>query len=174
MSKSTATIYWLVPARLEGELFRELVRILAKQFDAPRFKPHLTLLASTDRRQSASKILRQIHASPIRLRVRGIASSSKFTKMLFVRFESSRSLKKLVTDLGRAAKRGAPSLRDPHLSLLYKKLPAPVRKELAATIKLPFREVVFTSIIAVRSALPIRSKSDVEAWEVLARKRLSG
>ncbi len=174
MPKLTAIIYWLVPAKLKGELFRELIRILAEQFDAPRFEPHLTLLASTDRRQSASKILRQIHASPIRLRVRGITSSSKFTKTLFVRFESNKSLKKLATDLGRAARTPATSLRDPHLSLLYKKLSAPVKKELAATIRLPFREVTFPSIIAVRSSLPIRSRSDVEAWKVVARKRLSG
>jgi 2'-5' RNA ligase len=174
MPKSTAIIYWLVPAKLENELFRELIRILAKQFDAPRFEPHLTLLASPDRRQSASKVLQQIDASPIRLRVRGITFSSKFTKTLFVRFESNKSLKKLATNLGHAAKTRAPSLRDPHLSLLYRRLPAPVKKELAATIKLPFREVTFPSIIAVRSALPIRSRSDVKAWKVVARKRLSG
>jgi hypothetical protein len=46
--------------------------------------------------------------------------------------------------------------------------------ELAGTIKLPFGEVTFNSISAVRSVNPIETKADVEAWEVLAEKALRG
>jgi hypothetical protein len=51
--KKIVTIYWLIPANPERELFLELVRILAKQFGAPKFEPHLTLGRAKDR-QSAS------------------------------------------------------------------------------------------------------------------------
>jgi 2'-5' RNA ligase len=170
--KNRAIVYWLMPAKSTRELLREIIRILARQFDAPRFEPHLTLLATPQDRRSPKAILQQIEASPIRLRVRGTASSSRFTKALFVRFESSKSLEKLISDLGRVVKTRRKKLRDPHVSLLYKRLPARVKKELASTIKLPFRGMKFDCIQAVGSALPIRDRSDVEAWEVVARKSL--
>jgi 2'-5' RNA ligase len=172
MRKSNAIIYWLVPARPERELFRELIGILGKQFDAPRFEPHLTILVARGDRQSPKEILRQIKASSIRLRVRGMGCSSKFTKTLFVRFETNGSLEKLAAKLGRVAKARAQSMRDPHVSLLYKKLPVRSKKELAAIILLPFRKVTFDSIKAVRCTLPIRNRADVESWEVVATKAL--
>ena len=46
MPKDTAIVYWLMPAKSERELFRQLIRILAKEFDAPHFEPHLTLFAT--------------------------------------------------------------------------------------------------------------------------------
>ena len=173
MRKSNAIVYWLVPAKPERELFRELIRVLAEQFEAPRFEPHLTLVAIADECRSPRKVLRQIDVPPIHLGVRAIGSSSRFTKTLFVRLESSKPLEKLVVDLGRALRKRTKSVRDPHVSLLYKTLPKRVKKELVSTIKLPFEEVTFDFIQAVRSALPIRDGSDVEAWKVVAKKRLS-
>jgi 2'-5' RNA ligase len=174
MRKSNAIVYWLVPAKPERELFRELNLVLAEQFEAPRFEPHLTLIAIADDGRAPREILRQIHAPPIHLGVRGIGSSSRFTKTLFVRFESSKSFEKLVVDLGRELRQRTKSVRDPHVSLLYKTLPKRVKKELVSTIKLPFAEVTFDFIQAVRSVLPIRDGSDVEAWKVVAKTRLSG
>jgi len=175
--KKRAIVYWLVPAKDKRELFCKIIRILYKQFDAANFEPHLTILSTSEDRQLPRKVLPQISSAPIRLSIRGVGFSSQFTKTLFVRFKSSKPLRKLTVDLGRATKSRAKSLRDPHVSLLYKDLRASgasVKKELASTIRLPFREVVFDSIKAVRCALPTRNRSDVEAWRVIATKSLSG
>jgi len=167
-----ATVYWLIPAEPKRELFRELIRILAKQFDAPRFEPHLTLLVTAEDRQTSKQILEQIDASLIQLRLREISFSSKFTRTLFVRFKSNNALKKLIIDLRRAAKPRGKFVRDPHVSLLYKKIPVAVKKELASTIRLPFNEVVFDSIKAVRCHLPVRDRADVKGWRIMAAKSL--
>lgn len=172
--KKTAIVYWLIPAKPKRELFSEIIRILAKQLDAARFEPHLTVLAASQDRQPPGKILRQINVSPIRLKVRDISYSSKFAKTLFVRFKPNDALKKLVVDLARVTKSRAKAARDPHVSLLYKKIPTAAKKDLASTIKLPFREVVFDSIQAVRCALPTQTHREVEAWRVVATKRLTG
>jgi 2'-5' RNA ligase len=165
--KKTAIVYWLIPAKPKRELFSEIIRILAKQLDAARFEPHLTILAARQDRQPPGKILRQIKVSPIRLKVRDISCSSKFAKTLFVRFEPNDALEKLVVDLARVTKsRGA--VRDPHVSLLYKKIPTATKEDLASTIKLPFREVVFDSIQAVRCAFPTKTRVEIEAWRVVA------
>ena len=101
--KKTAIVYWLFPAKPERDLFCEIVRILRKELRAPNFEPHLTLLVSSKNGRSSKEVLRQIRSRPIRLSVRGVAFSPKFTKTLFVRFTPNSALKKLAIDLRRAA-----------------------------------------------------------------------
>lgn len=170
--KKTVTVYWLLPAKPERELFCEIVRILRKEFRAPNFEPHLTLFSTTKDRQSPKKVLRQISRRRVRLTTYGVGFSSEFTRTLFVRFKSSDALKKLAAALSRATKSPAKVPSDPHVSLLYKKLPRAPKKELAAVMKLPLRTVVFDSIAAVRCASPSRTTADVEAWRILAKKSL--
>jgi hypothetical protein len=172
--RKRVTVYWLIPAEPERELIREIIRIHAKQFDAPRFEPHLTIFATAAAGQSSRKILEQIDAKPIRLRVHEIASSSKFTKTLFARFHSNKAFENLATDLARAARSREQPARDPHVSLLYKKLPVAAKKELASALRLPFREVVFDAIKAARCISPTQNRADVEEWRVVATKSLSG
>ena len=172
--KNAVRAYWLVPAKSYAEFFRKVIGVLAKEFDAPLFEPHLTLWVAPQDRQAARQILRQVHRLPIRLKISGVSSSSKFTKTLFVQFKSSRALNRLIVDLAHATRRRAQALRDPHLSLLYRTMPLAAKAEVVDTIKLPFPEVLFDSINAVRCASPTRNRSDVEAWRVLATKRLCG
>jgi len=166
--KKRVAVFWLIPAKPQRELFSKIIRILAVEFDAPRFEPHLTLCRAPE--EQPAKFLRKIRASPIRLRICGIAYSDKFTKTLFISFENKARLEKLVRDLGGRAK----SLRDPHLSLIYRRLPTAIKRELAATIKLPFRDVLFDVIKAVNCVSPIDTRQDVESWRSVATKRLSG
>jgi len=172
--RKTAIVYWLLLAKPQRDLFCEIIRILRKELRAPDFEPHLTLFVATKGRQSANAVLRQIRSRPVRLSVRDVGYSPKFTKTLFVRFKSNSALRKVATDLARAAKIRTKPPADPHVSLLYKKLPRRVRKELAGVIKLPFRTALFDRIAAVRLTLPVHTGSNVEKWKVVARKSLRG
>jgi Cyclic phosphodiesterase-like protein len=175
MRKKRLIVYWLIPAKPERELFRELIRILAKSFGAARFEPHLTLGVAKGPQarklsQSRRKVLPGVRAGPIRLRIRGVGFSSKFTKTVFVRFHPSPGLRRLALDVVGDAK----SLRDPHLSLLYTKLPSWMKEELAPAIKLPLKHVVFDTLQAVRCPSPTETRAEVESWRGIASKRLSG
>jgi hypothetical protein len=172
--KRRVIAYWLIPATSERELFRKLIRILAREFDAPLFEPHLTLFATSENPTSPKKILQNIDARPIRLRIRGIAFSPKYTKTLFVRFAPSKSLENIVADVGDAVKAQVNVPRDPHVSLVYKKLPKRTKEELVSAMKFPLREVLFDSIKAVRSSSPTETAADVKAWRVVAARRLLG
>jgi hypothetical protein len=171
--RKTAIVYWLMPAKPERDLFRDIVRILRKEFGAPDFDPHLTLFVNAKHGQLPKRILQQVRLRPIRLNVRGVAFSAKFTKTLFVRFKSNPALKRIAIDLGRAAGFSTKAPKDPHVSLLYSKIPLRVKKELAAVIKFPFRTVVFDSIAAVRLTLPVQTAEDVAKWNIVAKKSLS-
>lgn len=164
--------YWLMPAKAERDLFCDIIRILCKQFDAPSFDPHVTLLSTEEDGQSPENAVRKIDVPPIRLAVRDVAFSSEFRKTLFVRVNPSKRLQDLIVDLGRATKSRTKRLADPHVSLLYKTLAPKVQKELAAAIKLPLTEATFDSISAVGSVSPIETAADVQAWKILAKKSL--
>ena len=164
--KKSVLVYWLIPAKAERELFRALIRILAKQFKAPIFEPHLTLCVGKNR-ESPRKFLRRVKMAPLRLRVHGVGHSAKFTKTLFIRVRPDRLAETLAVKLGGTAP------RDPHVSLLYKKLPPRIRKQLAGTIKLPFRSVTFDGIKAVRCTSPTTTPAEVKSWRVIATKRFS-
>ena len=172
--KKTAIVYQLLPAKPERDLFCEIIRILRKEFRASIFEPHLTLFVTTEKHKSPKKILQQFRSRPIRLNIRGVAFSAKFTKTLFVRFKSSPALKRLAVDLGRAAGLSTKGPKDPHVSLVYQKIPSRVKKGLAKVIKLPFRSVRFDSIAAVRLTLPVRTGRNVTKWRTVAKRRLSG
>ena len=98
--KKRVAVYWLIPAKAEKELFREIVRILSRQLDAPLFEPHLTLLAANIPVRSARAVLRKIDVAPIRLSLRDIGFSNQFTKTLFVRFKPNYSLARVLKTLG--------------------------------------------------------------------------
>ena len=170
--KKTATAYWLLPAKPEQDLFCNFVRILRKEFRGPNFAPHLTLFVSKRDHDLPKNILQQVRSRPVRLRLRGVAVSPKFTKTLFVRFKPNPALRKLATNLGRAAKNSTKTPSDPHVSLLYKKIPLRTKKELASVIRLPFRTALFDSVAAVRLTLPVRTGRDVAKWKIVARKSL--
>jgi 2'-5' RNA ligase len=171
--KKHATVYWLLPAKDERELFCEIVRILCEELSAPKFEPHLTILVSSGSTASPKQVLAKVRAKPIRMRIRGTATTSRYSKTLFVRLGPNRAFEKLISELAAAAKVRPRRIRDPHISLLYKRrASAPTKRQLAQVIKLPFREVTFDSIAAVRLRLPVRTRADVEAWRIVARKSL--
>jgi len=168
--RKTSTVYWLLPAKPQRELFCELIRILRKEFRAPNFEPHLTLFSVAKDREPPKKSLQQIRLRKIRLTARGIGFSSQYTKTLFVRFKPSAELRKLVADIGRVTKSRPKAPKDPHVSLVYKKIPRGTKKSLAAVLRLPFRTVVFDTIAVVRCVSPSRTAADVKSWKVLGKK----
>jgi hypothetical protein len=62
---------------------------------------------------------------------------------------------------------------NPHLSLIYKTMSAESKADLAQALALPFAEVVFDSVKAVISPAEIKSREAVEAWRVVAEKKLA-
>jgi hypothetical protein len=61
----------------------------------------------------------------------------------------------------------------PHLSLLYKRVSVQTRRQLARSIEVPFPQVVFDSLKAVRCVSPTHTRADVEGWRVVAEKQFA-
>ena len=171
---STAIAYWLTPTEPTRGFFKKLIVDLAQRYDAPVFEPHVTFYVGPDRAEVADQILSQaaIGCEPIRLEVLDVHHSGQFTKTLFVQLALNAKLQRLSKLIRGASQTPSDYQLEPHVSLLYRRMSLAARREMARSIRLPFSEVVFDSICAVRCASPTRNRAEVEAWRVIATKSL--
>jgi hypothetical protein len=166
--KVHAIAYWLLPGTATREVFSREIRKLARQFSAPLFEPHVTIFIASENSHAPLAVLRELRQVNIELTIHSIRFSEQFTKTLFVQFETNSALQQLGDAIWKASGARDCYLIDPHLSLLYAKLPSATKQRLAGKIRLPFRQVRFTSICVMRCARPTTKAIEVEQWELLA------
>ena len=165
--------YWLVPSEPARTALSAIIRDLAAHFDAPEFEPHVTLYVTNATGENPGSVLAGTTTSgKYRLTIRGLDYADKFTKTLFIQFEPSDEVARLSDDLRRASASPDDYELNPHLSLLYRQMDDETKRELAGSIVLPFTEVTFDRVLAVISPAKIESGEDVDAWQVVAEKRL--
>jgi len=154
--------------------FQQIINDLARRYYAPVFEPHVTIHVGEDNADAATQALTDAarKCTSIRLTPVGIDQSDEFIKTLFVQFALSAKLRRLNEIIRNAAHDSLRYQLKPHLSLLYKKLAAATRRELAVSIKVPLPEVTFDAIKAVRCISPTRTRLDVDAWQVVAVEEL--
>ena len=176
MTKQTVIAYWLIPSEPAHSVFQQIVNDLARRYNAPVFEPHVTVHVGADQADAAEKALGPVarECKLIGLTTLGIGQSDEFIKTLFVQFAMSAELRKMNDIIRESANDSSQYELKPHLSLLYKNLAAVTRRELAASINIPFSAVTFDAIKAVRCVSPTESNTDVEAWRVVAAASLSG
>jgi 2'-5' RNA ligase len=176
VSRRIVIAYWLIPAEPARSFFRGLIEDLARRYDAPVFEPHVTVYVGVNQVDAAEKALSEAgrECQSINLKTFEIDHSGEFIKTLFVQFALNTELRQLHAIIRNAAQDSSHYEIKPHLSLLYKKMPAVARRELADSIKAPFSEVTFDALTAVRCISPTQSRADVEAWQVMATRELSG
>jgi 2'-5' RNA ligase len=175
VTRQTVIAYWLIPSEPAHGFFQRIINDLARRYDGPVFEPHVTIHVGADRADAAKNALGDAarECKLIGLTPLGIDQSDEFIKTLFVQFAMSAELRK-INDMIRAAANDSSQYElNPHVSLLYKNLEAPARRELAASINVPLFEVTFDAIKAVRCVSPTESGADVEAWHVVAAASLS-
>jgi hypothetical protein len=91
-----------------------------------------------------------------------------------VQFHPSEALSRLNANFREASSIKDESQLNPHLSLIYKTMPAEKKAAIANSVSLPFEEVRFDSAWAVISPANIESREDVDAWRVVASQKLTG
>ncbi len=172
---SSVIAYWLIPAEPAHRFFQRLIEDLARRYDAPLFEPHVTIHVGANYPDAAEKTLSRTAREwqPIHLKAVRIGHSDEFIKTLFVQFAPNRKLRQLNAIIRNAAQDSSHYELKPHLSLIYKYMPVTARRELADSIKVPFPEVIFDSFKAIRCISPTRSRADVDAWRLVATKKLS-
>jgi hypothetical protein len=175
VSGRTVIAYWLIPAEPARIFFQGMINDLARRYDAPVFEPHVTVHVGLNRTDAAERGISEAARACKRTKLKAleIGHSSEFVKTLFVEFALNTELRRLNEIIRNAAKDSSHYELKPHLSLLYKKLPAAAGRELADAIEVAFSEVTFDSLKAVRCISPAQTRADVEAWRVIVTGELS-
>ena len=166
--------YWLIPTESARNYFQSLINDLAQRYNAPRFEPHVTVHVGVNCTDAVHEVLSKAapECKQIVLQALEVSDSSDFTKTLFVQFAVTTQLQQLNHSIRTAAQDSFDYELNPHLSLLYGRISIKDRRLLACAIEVPFSEVIFDSLKAVRCISPTQSRADVEAWSVVAEKRL--
>lgn len=174
MTRQTVIAYWLIPSEPAHSFFQEIINDLARRYDAPVFEPHVTVHVGVDQADAAAKALEKAasECELVRQTALRIDQSDEFIKTLFLQFAMNAEVERINGIIRHAANDSSQYEVKPHLSLLYKNLPAATRSELAASITLPFSEIPFDSLQAIRCVSPTQTGADVEAWELVAARML--
>ena len=136
--------YWLLPAEPARSFFVSLIKELARRFDAPIFAPHLTIYAAPRDNSDPDEILARVisKSETFKLLISGAQYSEEFTKTIFVQLEANDHLSDLSRGFSREAQPHHNYRLNPHLSLIYKTLPEATKKEIAASMEIPFSEII--------------------------------
>ena len=169
----TLLMTWLVPAAgPERDWLVATIDRLATELDAPRFRPHVTMLATIDSPEDlAVRTLTSLAAGvpPVDLTLATIGSEEAYFRSLYLRAEPSAQLLAL-REAGQRAWALDPSPYLPHLSLLYSDIPEEDKHSLIESIgiRLPLT-VCFDAV-----ELWARDPRGVHSWYRIARVALSG
>jgi Cyclic phosphodiesterase-like protein. len=174
VTRQTVIAYWLIPSEPAHSFFQRIINDLARRYDAPVFEPHVTIHVGVDRPCAAKHALDDAarQCKLMRLTPLGIDQSAEFIKTLFVQFAMNAELRQINDIIRETAHDSSQYELKPHLSLLYQNLGAAIRAELTASITVPFSEIAFDSLQAIRCISPTQTGADVEAWELIAARML--
>lgn len=164
---------WLLPAEPARSELAERIRELARQYDAPVFDPHITLYSGASEPFDAEAVLERVIAGlpALRVRTRGTAQTPQLFKTAFVQFERSPALNELAARAQSALPFKSDYTFDPHLSLIYKRLPEAVRADIARGYEPPAEIACEAVCVVVPGA---GGWEDVASWQRLATRQLAG
>lgn len=171
--------FWLIPAQPQLDAFRALISALAREHDAPVFEPHVTLHAGVRTAgDDIAKLLHRVAAAnePIALVAGNTSHSAALFRTLFVELNDAgirdAGIRALRCQLQAGLRRFSEYALAPHLSLLYKAMPAESRAALAERHVYAGQCIVFDKVAAVRPAPGQSDWMDIRMWDSSLRQSL--
>jgi hypothetical protein len=166
----------LTPCEPLRSTLRSIIRRLAASLDAVEFEPHLTVYCGPSTDAEAGAVARVIDGQfpPIELTADRLDQTERYTKTLFVQFQESAAARQLFVAAAAGYSRQSNYVLNPHLSLLYKTLPEPKRRELCATLVVPMGVYKFDHVRMIETELPIEDPGPVQRWRVVSDEALGG
>lgn len=149
---------WIVP---EGQVYKKIDRLikdLVGKYNAPVFKPHMTLLGATlGGEKEIVKKTRKLAKSlqPFKLTLGEIDFSNTYFQSVFVRVKATAFLMKAYIKTQKLFNKDRNSLFMPHISLMYGDHVMSLREKIAKRIKLPKLSFMAKSIFVYETFLNV-------------------
>jgi len=158
---------WLVPQPEDHAELQALIDELAIQYQAPRFSPHVTLAGRLQVPKRCQRALAQLASiTPVlNLSNQGLAHSSELFRTVYIRTSLGVHLEALRQQVYELWPHNVAKPYMPHISLIYKTLAPPQRREImqALSIKDRFR---FDTLAVVRPQTA-GDWAAVETWQII-------
>jgi hypothetical protein len=176
MTPYTELSLWLTPREPLRSVLRATIRELAVRYDAVEFEPHMTLFCGSSTDNESRAIVRRIAGQfpPIELTSDRLAHSELYTKTLFVQFHDSAVLWQIFRTAGAYCPQPSNYVLNPHLSLLYKKLPTVTLTDLSERLDVPLGGYAFDRVRAIETEMPIEDDGPVRRWRTVCDEPLLG
>ena len=176
MTPYTELSLWLTPREPLRSALCSTIRQLAAQYDAVEFEPHVTVFCGPSTDDESREIVRRIAGQfqPIELTGDRLNHSELYTKTLFVQFHNSAVLRQMFRTVAAHCSQPSTYVLNPHLSLLYKKLPAVTLKELSERLDVPTGGYAFDRVRVIETELPIEDDGPVRRWRTVCDEPLLG
>lgn len=161
---------WLIPQQPELNYFQKMINKLAKEQQAPKFQPHITIYwGKTDSLENIKQIIKSLAQKnhPITLNVTGADATPEIFKTLFVIFADNDQLSNWSKQIGDATINKDYQLHL-HLSLLYKDMPIEKKQALLKQVQLNLKRVTFDKLELIREDDP----DVVSKWIPIFESRL--
>ncbi len=167
--KSKGYTLWLVPTGLAFEKYNKLIQKLAKEYNAPVFEPHVTLIGEfMDPVENAVEKTKHLVTGekPFIIKMNEISFQDFYWRTLFVYAEKSQPLLALHEKAKQIFNMDLPPYM-PHLSLLYGMFPQEVKDKIIESIgKDQSAEFKIEKVTLVKGG-------KVEDWKIIAEFLLS-
>jgi hypothetical protein len=174
---SLPVAFWLIPTPPHDRHLAAIIDRLARELDAPRFEPHVTVYGGA--RESDDDVAELLSKAatavgPIELHITGVGTSAELFKTLYLEFGADPRADWLCELFRAGLTPHVDYVLKPHLSLLYKHLPEPTRAALARRFDVIGQRITFGQLAAVRPEVTSNNWLDVEKWDAWLRRDLRG
>jgi len=160
--------FWLTPERQAYTQLESHIQTICQQYGATPFSPHITLFVG-ERQQNEDMVGlgRQLaDAVPsIAMKLEKIDYSDFFFKTLFLQFSAHPSPTKLIQIIQNGLQDYGDYQFDPHLSLVYAKIPSNTQQSLAHSIQLDMDSILFNRLDLVIPNPETNAWADIAGWE---------
>ena len=171
------TCAWLVPSKAHLQPLRDEIAELAVASGSPVFEPHVTLFCGkpTDVGEVKEKFQQlSVGQHEINLTMQSIDVSDQYYKTLYVQLNKLPEIVSLVEQLKQLIDPVSDYVFNPHLSLMYKHMPANERAEVIKKMQLkipsilgPNKTIVFDKIKLMTTAEG-EDAAAVKSWQIIA------
>ncbi len=163
-------------SKKDEKFLRGIITTLAKTYDAPVFRPHLTIYggAKTTEEKAKRGIARVITGmNPFEIFVNKLDYTDDLFKTVFLSMHDHPLLSHINWDLRETIDPFGTYSFQPHISLIYKKLPEKIKKDIITSldIKQSFR------VESITLTTPGKNRDNwnvIEEWEEIDEKKLDG
>lgn len=157
-----------MPGGKTQQKLNQVVKSLAKKYNAPVFEPHMTLLGGIQENEEmvvkrTERLVSQLR--PFRLTLGKIEFSTTYFQSVFIRVNATACLMEAYIKTQKLFNKDKDTLFMPHISLMYGNHKMSLREKIAQKIKLPKLSFAAKSICVYKTL----SGADPKEWKLVEK-----